>query len=195
MVNLRRVEECRRLQGFDGTMPLKTYRQRMALVASQQQDRHLRVISISLPWCCPLLPGHHVHCLVPTAACWPALFAVLTSIQGNLHVRLRLATFQPRGGGGLDESRAVHWLDPGRPSRRISQRQVLLYGLSKRNGGIYEAEMRLWMAVPMAVVTPTGTSLVWHGLGSCTSWLFFFFFFFLVPSNLYPDFMADKILA
>ncbi|KAM0440038.1 hypothetical protein ACHAPT_001141 [Fusarium lateritium] len=38
--------------------------------------------------------------------------------------------------------------------------------LSKRNNGIYEPEMRLWLALPMAVITPAGILIFGLGLNS-----------------------------
>lgn len=37
--------------------------------------------------------------------------------------------------------------------------------LSKRNGGIYEPEMRLWFALPMAIICPAGILMFGLGLG------------------------------
>ncbi|GAB0132799.1 hypothetical protein EsDP_00001225 [Epichloe bromicola] len=50
----------------------------------------------------------------------------------------------------------------------LSDRSIVW--LSRRNRAIYEPEMRLWMAVPMAVVTPTGTLLCGLGLAHGLSW-------------------------
>lgn len=43
----------------------------------------------------------------------------------------------------------------------LSDKSILW--LSKRNGGFYEPEMRLWLALPLAVVTPVG--ILMFGLG------------------------------
>ncbi|KAI8650814.1 MFS domain-containing protein [Fusarium keratoplasticum] len=42
--------------------------------------------------------------------------------------------------------------------------------LAKRNNGIYEPEMRLWIALPMAIITPAGILTFGLGLNSGASW-------------------------
>ncbi|KID83526.1 Major facilitator superfamily transporter [Metarhizium guizhouense ARSEF 977] len=42
--------------------------------------------------------------------------------------------------------------------------------LARRNGGIYEPEMRLWLALPMAVITPAGILMCGVGLAYGSPW-------------------------
>lgn len=41
--------------------------------------------------------------------------------------------------------------------------------LSRRNGGIYEPEMRLWLALPMAVITPAGIAMLGVGMANVSN--------------------------
>ncbi|GME65696.1 MFS transporter [Neofusicoccum parvum] len=47
---------------------------------------------------------------------------------------------------------------------------LILY-LSRRNGGIFEPEMRLWMALPGVVVTPAGILLYGYSLAEGQPWI------------------------
>lgn len=60
----------------------------------------------------------------------------------------------------------------------LSDKSILW--LSKRNGGIYEPEMELWLALPIAIISPAG--ILMFGLGlAYVSHLFYFDLFPILP--------------
>lgn len=141
---------------IDPTIPLKTRRQRLALVTktdgSMAKDfYHPLVLLFRFP---------AITFIALTYGSLLAWFAVTTSVQatylfgppynfsaagvGLMNVAPFIGTIFGIGVGGYLNDKSIIWL-------------------ARRNGGIYEPEMRLWMSIPMAFVTPAG--ILMFGLG------------------------------
>jgi len=141
---------------IDRTIRVKTYRERLALVTktdgSMRQHFYQPVVA--------LFTFPAVAYAALTYGSLLAWFAILTSVQATYllyppynftAVGVGLMNIPPFVGafvgffvGGYLNDRSIMWL-------------------SQRNGGIYEPEMRLWLALPSAVITPAG--ILMFGLG------------------------------
>jgi MFS family permease len=134
----------------------KSYRQRLALFTrSNASIKHHFYQPIILLFTFPA-----VAYTALTVGCTLSWFAILTSVQatymigppynfdavgiGLMNVPPMIGAFFAFFVGGFLNDKSIIWL-------------------SKRNGGLYEPEMRLWLALPPALITPAG--LLMFGLG------------------------------
>ncbi|CAG8259512.1 unnamed protein product [Penicillium salamii] len=92
-----------------------------------------------------------------TTLCW---FAIMTSLQAS-YMLLPPYNFDAIGVGLMNIAPFVGAVFGFPFGGHLSDKSILW--LSKRNGGFYEPEMRLWLALPLAVVTPVG--ILMFGLG------------------------------
>lgn len=142
--------------GIDPTIPLKARCQRLALVTKTND-------SMAKDFYYPLVLLFRFPAITFIALTYGSLlawFAVTTSVQatylfgppynfsaagiGLMNVAPFIRTIFGIGVGGYLNDKSIIWL-------------------ARRNGGIYEPEMRLWMSIPMAFVTPAG--ILMFGLG------------------------------
>ncbi|OAA61408.1 Major facilitator superfamily transporter [Cordyceps fumosorosea ARSEF 2679] len=141
---------------IDPTIPLKTRRQRLALITktdgSMAGDFYQPLVL--------LFTFPAVAFIALTYGSLLAWFAVVVSVQatylfnppynfsaigvGLMNIAPFIGTIPAIWVGGYLNDKSIIWL-------------------ARRNGGIYEPEMRLWMSIPMAFVTPAG--ILMFGLG------------------------------
>lgn len=89
--------------------------------------------------------------------CW---FAIMTSLQASYMI-LPPYNFDAIGVGLMNIAPFVGAVLGFPFGGHLSDKSILW--LSKRNGGFYEPEMRLWLALPLAIATPVG--ILMFGLG------------------------------
>lgn len=140
-------------------IPMKPYRERMALLTTTEEPifRNIHdpfVILVTFP---------AVAFAAITFGSLLALFALIVSVQAT-YLFLPPYNFTAAGVGLMNISGLVSsipavfvggWLD-----------DWLIIWLSKRNGGLYEPEMRLWLALPCAIITPASVLMVGLGLAN-----------------------------
>jgi MFS family permease len=137
-------------------IPMKTYFQRMALITPTNEL---------------LLP--HFYQPIVTLFTFPAVayaaitygttlswFAIMISLQASYMI-LPPYNFDAIGVGLMNVAPFIGGVLGFPFGGHLSDRSILW--LSKRNGGIYEPEMRLWLALPIAVICPVG--ILMFGLG------------------------------
>lgn len=134
---------------------LKSYRQRLALITRTDE-------SILQHFYQPLLILFRFPAVTYAAITWGyvlSCFAILTSVQATYMIEppynfnaigIGLMNLPPFIGGFL-----------GFFGGYLNDKSIIW--LSKRNGGIYEPEMRLWLALPQAIIIPAG--ILMFGLG------------------------------
>ncbi|KAG8410653.1 hypothetical protein J3459_016996 [Metarhizium acridum] len=126
----------------DHSIPLASYRQRMAWVTNSKT--HLL---------------HDFYQPVVLLFTFPAIaYAAITAPYnftaagvGLMNVAPFIGTFPGIFLGGWMNDKSIVWL-------------------ARRNGGIYEPEMRLWLALPMSVMTPAGILVCGVGLAYGSPW-------------------------
>jgi MFS family permease len=89
-----------------------------------------------------------------------AWFAILTSVQAT-YLFYPPYNFSAAGVGLMNLAPFIGAI-PGTVIGGYLNDKSIIW-LSKRNGGIYEPEMRLWLAIPGALITPAG--ILMFGLG------------------------------
>ena len=87
-------------------------------------------------------------------------FAIMTSLQAS-YLIIPPYNFDAIGVGLMNVAPFVGAVLGFPFGGHLSDKSILW--LSKRNGGIYEPEMRLWLALPIAVISPIG--ILMFGLG------------------------------
>lgn len=141
---------------IDQNIPMKSYRQRLALISPTEENifRNLHepfVILLTFP---------AVAFTAVTFGSLLAVFALIVSVQAT-YLFLPPYNFTASGVGLINLSGFIAavpavfvggWLD-----------DWLIVWLSKRNGGLYEPEMRLWLSLPCVILTPA--SVLMTGLG------------------------------
>ena len=141
---------------IDHGIPMKSYRERMALISPTDENilRNLHdpfVILFTFP---------AVAFTAITFGSLLAVFALIASVQAT-YLFLPPYNFTSVGVGLINLSGFIAaipavfvggWLD-----------DWLIVWLSKRNGGLYEPEMRLWLSLPCVILTPA--SVLMTGLG------------------------------
>ncbi|QLI64579.1 uncharacterized protein G6M90_00g027220 [Metarhizium brunneum] len=161
--SVAQVERSRSAVRVDRSIPLAGYRQRMAWVTSSRTD-------MLHDFCQPVVLLFTFPAIAYTALTYGSLlawFAILTSVQatylfsapynftaagvGLMNVAPFIGTFPGIFLGGWMNDKSIVWL-------------------ARRNGGIYEPEMRLWLALPMAVITPAGILMCGVGLAYGSPW-------------------------
>ncbi|KAJ9485256.1 hypothetical protein VN97_g8090 [Penicillium thymicola] len=144
-------------------IPLKTYFQRMALVTTTDEA---------------LWP--HFYQPIVTLFTFPAVsyaaitygstlswFAIMTSLQASYMI-IPPYNFDAAGVGLMNVAPFVGAVLGFPFGGYLSDKSILW--LSKRNGGIYEPEMRLWLALPVAIISPAGILMFGLGLAYGAHW-------------------------
>lgn len=134
----------------------KTYRQRMALVTTTDESIWQHVYQ---PFITLLTFPAVTYCAITygTTLCW---FAVMTSLQASYMIYVPY-NFSAIGIGLMNLPPFLGALLGFPFGGYICDKFIMR--LSKRNGGIYEPEMRLWLALPVAIISPAG--ILMFGIG------------------------------
>ncbi|KAM3498838.1 hypothetical protein MY10362_007865 [Beauveria mimosiformis] len=141
---------------IDPTIPLKTRRQRLALVTKTDGSivkdlYHPLVLLFSFP---------AIAFIALTYGSLLAWFAVTTSVQAT-YLFSPPYNFTAAGVGLMNLGPFVGTIPAIWVGGYLNDKSIVW--LARRNGGTYEPEMRLWMSIPMAFVTPAG--ILMFGLG------------------------------
>ncbi|KAJ5085977.1 hypothetical protein N7532_010748 [Penicillium argentinense] len=134
----------------------KTYWQRMAWVTKTNE-------SLWPHFYIPLITLFKYPAVTYTALTYGstlAWFAIMTSLQAS-YMLLPPYNFDAIGVGLMNVAPFVGAMLGFPFGGYLSDKSILW--LSKKNGGIYEPEMRLWLALPMAILGPA--SILMFGLG------------------------------
>ncbi|KAM3484965.1 hypothetical protein MY8738_001648 [Beauveria namnaoensis] len=141
---------------IDPTIPLKTRRQRLAMVTKTDGSivkdfYHPLVLLFSFP---------AIAFIALTYGSLLAWFAVTTSVQAT-YLFGPPYNFTAAGVGLMNLAPFIGTIPAIWVGGYLNDKSILW--LARRNGGVYEPEMRLWMSIPMAFVTPAG--ILMFGLG------------------------------
>ncbi|KAJ5400811.1 hypothetical protein N7465_011300 [Penicillium sp. CMV-2018d] len=144
-------------------IPLKTYFQRMALVTITDEALwpHFYQPIVAL-FTFPAVS--YAAITYGSTLCW---FAIMTSLQAS-YLILPPYNFDAVGVGLMNVAPFVGALLGFPFGGYLSDKSILW--LSKRNGGIYEPEMRLWLALPIAITSPAGILIFGLGLAYGAPW-------------------------
>lgn len=137
-------------------IPMKTYFQRMALVTITNEALwpHFYQPIVAL------FTFPAVSYAAITYGSMLSWFAIMTSLQASYMI-IPPYNFDAIGVGLMNVAPFVGALLGFPFGGHLSDKSILW--LSKRNGGIYEPEMRLWLALPLAIIGPAG--ILMFGLG------------------------------
>lgn len=137
-------------------IPLKTYFQRMALVTTTDEALwpHFYQPIVAL------FTFPAVSYAAITYGSTLSWFAIMTSLQASYMI-IPPYNFDAVGVGLMNVAPFVGAVLGFPFGGYLSDKSILW--LSKRNGGIYEPEMRLWLALPIAIISPAG--ILMFGLG------------------------------
>ncbi len=141
---------------IDPTIRMKTYRERLALVTKTDG-------SILHDFYQPFLLLFRFPAVAYTALIYGSLlawFAILTSVQAT-YLFDPPYNFSAAGVGLMNIAPFVGSIPASFVGGWLNDKSIIR--LSKRNGGIYEPEMRLWLALPAALIVPAG--LLMFGIG------------------------------
>lgn len=148
---------------IDSTIPLKTRRQRLALVTktdgSMMRDFYQPLVL--------LFTFPAITFIALTYGSLLAWFAVTTSVQAT-YLFNPPYNFTAAGVGLMNIAPFIGTIPAIWVGGYLNDKSILW--LARRNGGIYEPEMRLWMAIPMAFVTPAGILMFGLGLSYEAPW-------------------------
>ncbi|KAK4862599.1 hypothetical protein LT330_002732 [Penicillium expansum] len=144
-------------------IPLKTYSQRMALVTTTNEAlwSHFYQPIIAL-FTFPAVT--YAAITYGSTLCW---FAVMTSLQASYMI-LPPYNFDAVGVGLMNLAPFIGAVLGFPFGGQLSDKSILW--LSKRNGGIYEPEMRLWLALPIVIISPAGILMFGLGLAYGVHW-------------------------
>ncbi|KAF1837912.1 MFS general substrate transporter [Decorospora gaudefroyi] len=175
---------------IDPSMPRKTYRQRFALVTPSKG----RI-------------GHHFYQPIIVLFCFPAVaytaltygtllasLALMSSVQA-VYLLQPPYNFGPSGVGLMNIAPFVGSCIGFFVGGYLNDRSIRWF--SKRNGGIYEPEMRLWLALAAAVLLPAGIVMFGLALVRGVHWMVLavgfglFGFTFVLASGIALSYVTD----
>lgn len=145
------------ITGIDPTVPLKTRRQRLALVTKTHG-------SILYDFYQPLVILFCFPAITYAAITYGSLlawFAISTSVQAT-YLFDPPYNFTAAGVGLMNLAPFIGTIPAILVGGYLNDKSILW--LSRRNGGVYEPEMRLWLALPTAFITPAGILMTGLGL-------------------------------
>ncbi|KAM0666082.1 hypothetical protein ACQRIU_003937 [Beauveria bassiana] len=148
---------------IDGNIPIKTYRERMALLSPT--DEH--VFGKLLDAFVILVTFPAVAFAAITFGSLLALFALVMSVQAT-YLFLPPYNFTAIGVGLINLSGFISAIPAAFVGGWLDDRLIL--SLSKRNGGLYEPEMRLWLSLPCIILTPASVLMVGLGFSYGVAW-------------------------
>ncbi|KAI2708394.1 hypothetical protein CBS147332_6455 [Penicillium roqueforti] len=183
-------------------IPMKTYFQRMALVTITNEALwpHFYQPIVAL------FTFPAVSYVAITYGSMLSWFAIMTSLQASYMI-IPPYNFDAIGVGLMNVAPFVGALLGFPFGGHLSDKSILW--LSKRNGGIYEPEMRLWLALPLAIIGPAGILMFGLGLAYGVHWALlavgFGFFGFTLASisgitlsylmDCYQDIISDALVG
>lgn len=138
-------------------IPMKPYRERMALITpSKGSIFHGMLEPFSALFVFPA-----VFYTALTYGTLLAVFAILTTVQAT-YMFSPPYNFSAVGVGLMNIAPFVGTVPGVFIGGWLNDKSIVL--LSRRNNGIYEPEMRLWMALPFAIIAPAGILMLGVGL-------------------------------
>jgi len=161
------LERTRSENFIDTSIPMKPYRQRLALFTRTDGSIfHDFYQPVELLFTFPAI----AFCAI-TYGSLLAWFAVLTSIQAT-YLFSPPYNFTAVGVGLMNLAPFVGTIPGTLVGGWLNDKSIMW--LSKRNNGIYEPEMRLWLSLPSALLTPAGILMFGLGLNavSCCCHMF-----------------------
>lgn len=141
---------------IDHTIPLKTRLQRLALITKTEGW-------VLKDFYNPFIILFTFPAITYTALTYGSLlawFAVTTSVQAT-YLFGPPYNFSAAGVGLMNIAPFIGTIPAMWVGGHLNDKSIIW--LARRNGGIYEPEMRLWMSIPMAFLTPAG--ILMFGLG------------------------------
>ncbi|KAJ6438160.1 Endonuclease/exonuclease/phosphatase [Purpureocillium lavendulum] len=148
---------------LDDTIPIKSYRQRLAFITKTEG---------------PIL--HHLYQPIVLLFTFPAIaytaitygttlaeFSILTSVQATYLLEPPY-NFSASGVGLMNLAPFIGHLPGILLGGHLNDMSIVW--LAKRNGGVYEPEMRLWLALPSAILTPGSVLMLGVGIAYGTPW-------------------------
>lgn len=154
--SLPAVERTRSEVHIDNTIRMKSYRERLALITKTEG-------SILHDLYQPIIVLFTFPAITYTALTYGSLlawFATMTSVQAT-YMFYPPYNFSAAGVGLMNLAPFVGTIPGTLVGGYLNDKSIIW--LSKRNGGVYEPEMRLWLALPAAIITPAG--ILMFGLG------------------------------
>lgn len=150
-------EEDRPSSSIDTSIPLKSHKERLAFVTKTDADVVFNLYN-------PIVLLFTFPAIAYTAATYGSLlawFAVLTTVQAT-YLYSDPWNFSAAGVGLMNLAPFIGTVLALFVGGYLNDKSILW--MSRRNGGIYEPEMRLWMAIPMAFIAPAGILMLGLGL-------------------------------
>ncbi|EFY97710.1 Major facilitator superfamily transporter [Metarhizium robertsii ARSEF 23] len=148
---------------IDGSIPMKSYRERMRLV-TRTDESILRHMHEPFP---VLFTFPAVAFTAITYGSMLAVFAILVSVQA-IYLFSPPYNFSAAGVGLMNIAPFVGTIPGVFIGGTLNDKSIVW--LSRRNGGVYEPEMRLWLALPCAIAGPAGVLLLGVGLANGVAW-------------------------
>ena len=144
---------------LDESIPVKSYRQRMALWTNSEAH----IINHFLQPVVLLFTFPAITFTALTYGSLLAWFAILTSVQAT-YMFSPPYNFSAAGVGLMNVAPFIGCFPAILYGGYLNDKSIIW--LAKRNGGIYEPEMRLWMSLPLALITPAGILMCGIGLAN-----------------------------
>ncbi|PNY29218.1 MFS-type transporter [Tolypocladium capitatum] len=158
-----RGERARTSIQIDHTINMKPYRERLAFVTKTDG-------SILQDFYQPVVLLFTFPAIAYTAMTYGSLlawFAILLSVQAT-YLFNPPYNFTAAGVGLMNIAPFIGTIPAIFIGGYLNDKSILW--LSRRNGGIYEPEMRLWLALPAAIITPAGILMFGLGLNYEAPW-------------------------
>jgi MFS family permease len=142
---------------IDDSIPSRSYWQRMALITATD-DSILRHMRDPIPI---LFTFPAVYFTALTYGSMLAGFAILTSVQA-IYLFGPPYNFTAAGVGLMNIAPFIGTLPGVIIGGYLNDKSIVW--LSRKNGGVYEPEMRLWLTLPCAIIGPAGILMLGVGL-------------------------------
>lgn len=159
------LERTRTNVHIDHTISMKSYRERLAFITKTDG-------SILHDFYQPVVLLFTFPAIAYTAITYGSLlawFAILISVQAT-YLFNPPYNFTAAGVGLMNIAPFIGTIPAIFVGGYLNDKSIVW--LSRRNGGIYEPEMRLWLALPVAIITPAGILMFGLGLhyvcGNCS---------------------------
>ncbi|KAJ5900285.1 major facilitator superfamily domain-containing protein [Penicillium subrubescens] len=147
-------------------IPLKSYWQRMSLFTTASGGSNALFIHIYRPFIILFtFPGVAFVALVYGSLL--AWLAILLNVQA-IYFTLPPYNFSSSGVGLLNIPTCIGSILGGFFGGQLSDYNI--QWLARRNGGVYEPEMRLWLALPAILITPAGYFMFGFSVSQGTPW-------------------------
>lgn len=144
-------------------IPIKSYRERMALITPSEGSIFRGMLE-------PFVTLFTFPAVAYTALSFGtvlAMFAILTTVQAT-YMFSPPYNFTAIGVGLMNIAPFVGSIPGVVIGGWLNDKSIIW--LSRRNNGIYEPEMRLWLALPFAIIGPAGVLMLGVGLAYVSSY-------------------------